>query len=133
MRSVPLRGSGPGSTIRPMAPEADRLPAGPHRWPDFLALDEDDLRELVDGHFLEIEVPNELHEWVVTWLVTSLTNWAHPRGAGFAFASGYKVRIRKDRGVIVPRARDRSVAALAGGRRRRRRLTSAPASPTTPG
>lgn len=100
MRSVPLRGYGPGSTIRAMAPEADRLPAGPHRWQDFLALDEDDLRELVDGHFLEIEVPNEFHEWVVTWLVTNLTVWAHPRGAGFAFASGYKVRIRKDRGVM---------------------------------
>jgi Uma2 family endonuclease len=100
MRSVPLRGCGPESTIRVMAPEADRLPTGPHRWQDFLALDEDDLRELVDGHFLEIEVPNEFHEWVVTWLVTSLTNWAHPRGAGFAFASGYKVRIRVDRGVM---------------------------------
>lgn len=83
-----------------MAPEAVQIPAGPHRWEDFLALDEDDLRELVDGHFLEIEVPNEFHEWIVTWLVTSLTNWAHPRGAGVAFASGYKVRIRADRGVM---------------------------------
>lgn len=83
-----------------MAPEAVRIPAGPHRWEDFLALDEDDLRELVDGHFLEIEVPNEFHEWIVTWLVTNLTVWAHPRGAGVAFASGYKVRIRADRGVM---------------------------------
>ena len=29
-----------------------------------------------------------------------MPGWAHPRGAGVAFASGYKVRIRADRGVM---------------------------------
>jgi Uma2 family endonuclease len=84
-----------------MTPEAGRpATAGPHRWEDFLSLDDDDRRELVDGHFLETEVPNEIHEWIVTWLVTSLTNWAQPRRAGITLPSGYKVRIRDDRGVM---------------------------------
>ncbi|MDV2687756.1 hypothetical protein RYX56_25745, partial [Alkalihalophilus lindianensis] len=62
-----------------MTPDVGLAPSGPHRWEDFLSLDDDDRRELIDGHFLEIEVPNEFHEWIVTWLVTNLTVWAHPR------------------------------------------------------
>lgn len=100
MHGLPLRGIRTERTFRSMTPDVGLAPDGPHRWEDFLSLDDDDRRELIDGHFLEIEVPNEFHEWIVTWLVTNLTVWAHPRRAGFAFASGYKVRITEKRGVM---------------------------------
>jgi Uma2 family endonuclease len=84
-----------------VAPQARSAGApGPYRWKDFLSLHEDDLRELIDGHLLELEVPTKIHEWIVTILVTMLTNWALPRSAGLALVSGYKVRIRHDRGVM---------------------------------
>jgi Uma2 family endonuclease len=73
---------------------------GPYRWKDFVSLHEDDPRELVDGHLLELEVPTKIHEWIVTILATLLTNWALPRNAGLALVSGYKIRIRHDRGVM---------------------------------
>jgi Uma2 family endonuclease len=100
MCRVPLRGTRTGGTFRFMSPDVGLTPSGPHRWEDFLSLDDDDRRELIDGHFLEIELPNELHEWIVAYLVTSLMNWALPRRAGFPFASGYKVRISETRGVL---------------------------------
>jgi len=71
-----------------------------HCWEDFIALDEDDLRELVDGRLVEIEVPTLLHEWVVMELAGRLREWARARQAGIVVASGYKVRIRHDRGVM---------------------------------
>jgi len=100
MHELPLHGIRARGRFRSMTPEADRLPAGPHRWEDFLGLDEDDKRELIDGHFLEIELTTKTHEWIVTWLVTCLTIWALPRRAGIALGSGFKVRIREDRGVM---------------------------------
>ena len=101
MCAMPLRDVGAWNTFRVMAPEAgSTTDAGPYRWEDFLSLDDDDRRELIDGEFLETEVPNEIHEWIVTWLVTSLTIWAQPRRAGITLPSGYKVRIRDDRGVM---------------------------------
>jgi Uma2 family endonuclease len=101
MCALPLRGSRAGVTVRAMAPQAGSIGApGPYRWEDFLSLDEDDLRELIDGHLLELEVPTKIHEWIVTWLVMCLNGWALPRNAGVALVSGYKVRIRDDRGVM---------------------------------
>jgi hypothetical protein len=35
---------------------------GPYRWEDFIALPDDDRRELIDGHLVEVEVPTELHD-----------------------------------------------------------------------
>ena len=72
----------------------------PYRWEDFVALDEDDLRELVDGRLVEIDVPTGLHEWIVVEVGRHLGNWAHTHRAGFVLGSGYKVRIRHDRGVM---------------------------------
>ena len=80
----------------PVLPEAP----GPHTWKDFLALPDDDKRELIDGHFIEIDVPNEIHEWIVANLVTLLMSWARAHRAGIVFASGYKVRINERRGVM---------------------------------
>jgi len=73
---------------------------GPHTWDDFVALEEDDLRELIDGELVEVEVPTDIHEHVVTLLAFFLTAWARPRQAGFALVSGFKVRISERCGVM---------------------------------
>ena len=33
---------------------------GPYTWDDFIALEEDDLRELIDGELVEVEVRHSL-------------------------------------------------------------------------
>jgi Uma2 family endonuclease len=65
-----------------------------------VALDEGDRRELVDGELVEVEVPTDVHEYIVSLLGYFLTAWARPRRAGFALASGFKVRISAERGVM---------------------------------
>lgn len=70
-----------------------------YSWADFVALDEDDLRELVDGALVEIEMPGELHEHIVAALAFFLFGWAREHG-GRVHASGYKVRISDRRGVM---------------------------------
>ena len=80
-----------------------RGPAAPRRgvtWEEFLDLDEDDPRELVDGELVEIDVPGRAHEWAVSELAGTLREWARARRAGIVLASGFKVRIRHDRGVM---------------------------------
>jgi Uma2 family endonuclease len=74
--------------------------SAPYTWDDFVALEEDDLRELIDGELVEVEVPTLLHEYIVSRLCGFLNDWALPRKAGFAVASGYKVRITNRRGVM---------------------------------
>jgi len=74
-------------------------PASSYRWADFVALAEDDRRELIDGELLEIDMPTKLHEWVVGQLIFWLVGWARAHD-GLVLASGYKVRIRDDRGVM---------------------------------
>jgi len=69
------------------------------RWASFVALGEDDPRELVDGRLEVLEVPSELHEWIVATLVRLLGNWAAEHG-GMALGSGYKVRIDDTRGAM---------------------------------
>jgi Uma2 family endonuclease len=84
--------------------QSDMPPAtAEHRytWEDFIALPEDDPRELLDGRLVEMDVPNEGHEWVVAMLVHWLQGWAIANRAGIVFASGYKVRIRRDRGFMA--------------------------------
>jgi Uma2 family endonuclease len=68
-------------------------------WEDFLALDEDDPRELIDGALVEVDVPTKLHEHIVAWLAFFLVGWARDRG-GLVLASGYKIRISDRRGVM---------------------------------
>jgi Uma2 family endonuclease len=72
---------------------------GPYTWDDFVALDEDDLRELIDGELVEVEVPRVTHERIVATLIRLLGNWAAEHG-GMVLASGYKVRITNRRGVM---------------------------------
>ncbi|MGM0575260.1 MAG: Uma2 family endonuclease [Myxococcota bacterium] len=73
---------------------------GPYTWDDFVALEEDDPRELFEGWLEEVDVPTEQHEFVVALLVHFLVAWARPRRAGRVHASGYKVRVSERRGVM---------------------------------
>lgn len=82
----------------PYAEPAFRPPI--RTWDDFIALDEDDPRELLDGQLVETETPGKRHEIIVALLVRLLGNWAAERGAGQVFASGYKVRVDRARGVM---------------------------------
>jgi Uma2 family endonuclease len=69
-------------------------------WEEFVELPDDDRRELIDGHLVEVEVPDENHELIVAALCHLLRAWARRRKAGRVLASGYKVRIAKYRGVM---------------------------------
>lgn len=69
-------------------------------WNEFIELEDDDRRELIDGVLVQVEVPGRRHEKVVVGLVAPLVSWARANDAGEAFASGYKVRITDRRGVM---------------------------------
>jgi Uma2 family endonuclease len=71
-----------------------------HSWDDFVALDDDDRRELIDGELVEVEVPNKLHEHIVIALSAFLYWWARSGRRGQVIGSGYKVRIDAHRGVM---------------------------------
>jgi Uma2 family endonuclease len=79
---------------------AQRTPKGPYTWDDFIALPDDDRRELIDGELVEVEVvPGQIHEYIVLLLGFYLVRYARQRG-GRVLASGYKVRIGERRGVM---------------------------------
>jgi Uma2 family endonuclease len=78
----------------------DLAASAPYTWDDFVALGEDDLRELIDGELVEVEVPTRTHEDIVAWLCYALTAWSEAGHGGRATASGYKVRISDRRGVM---------------------------------
>jgi Uma2 family endonuclease len=71
-----------------------------YTWSDFLALDEEDPRELLDGELLEIETPTWTHERIVAALIGLLGAWAWARKAGEVLGSGYKIRIDNRRGLM---------------------------------
>lgn len=64
---------------------------------EWAALPEDDEGELVDGYLVEEEVPDYVHEVVVTWLTRKLGNWLEGRG-GFVGGSEAKFAVRPRRG-----------------------------------
>jgi Uma2 family endonuclease len=75
-------------------------PHGDYTWDDFVALPDDDHRELIDGELVELEVPNEIHEHIVMMLGFFLVGWVRARKAGRVLGSGYKVRVSEKRGVM---------------------------------
>jgi Uma2 family endonuclease len=83
-----------------LVPPPDRLPPGPYTWDDFLELAEDDPRELLDGHFVEVEVATQLHEYIVSTIHGYLWSWARAHNAGITLTSGYKVQVTRLRGVM---------------------------------
>jgi Uma2 family endonuclease len=78
----------------------DLATRAPYTWDDFVALDEDDLRELIDGELVEVEVPTGKHEEIVARLCFFLTAWTEGGHGGRVMASGYKVRVSERRGVM---------------------------------
>ena len=74
--------------------------SAPYTWDDFIALEEDDLRELIDGELVEVEVPRWKHEWIVGRLLILLDGWAQAGHGGMVVPSGYKLRISNRRGVM---------------------------------
>ena len=73
---------------------------GPYTWRDFISLDEDDPRELLDGRLVEIEVPTWTHERIVAVVIAILGTWAWTCKAGQVLGSSYKVRIDDRRGTM---------------------------------
>jgi Uma2 family endonuclease len=71
-----------------------------YTWDDFVALEEDDLRELIDGELVEVEVPTARHEDIVMVLGQLLGNWADAGHGGRARGSGYKLRVSERRGLM---------------------------------
>jgi Uma2 family endonuclease len=74
--------------------------SAPYTWDDFIALEEDDLRELIAGELVEVEVPTRTHEQIVALLVYFLVAWTEKGQGGAVLPSGYKVRISNRRGVM---------------------------------
>jgi Uma2 family endonuclease len=74
--------------------------AAPYTWDDFVALEEDDPRELIDGELVEVEVPTVKHEEIVIRLGFYLHGWTVQGHGGRVLASGYKIRVSDRRGVM---------------------------------
>ncbi len=64
---------------------------------EWAALPEDEPGEIVDGYLVEDEVPEYVHELVISWLSWALRVWGMARGALVA-GSGAKFAVRADRG-----------------------------------
>ena len=82
-----------------MSESAPHQEAAEYTWDDFLALPEDDRRELVDGDLLELEMPTWLHEHIVMCMGFYLKAWGMEHGA-VVLGSAYKVRINTWRGFM---------------------------------
>ena len=63
---------------------------------DWLNLPEDEEGELLDGHLVEEELPDAVHELTVAWLIGLFGSWL--AGKGFVFGSELKVLISKNIG-----------------------------------
>jgi Uma2 family endonuclease len=76
---------------------------------EWLELDEDESGELVDGHFIEEEVPDAVHELGITWLVRAIGAWLGAEG--FVFGSELKVLVgertgrKPDLAIVLPGTR----------------------------
>jgi Uma2 family endonuclease len=64
---------------------------------EYLALDTNQLIELVDGRVELLPMPTEKHQLIVMFLCELLINWAKPRDAGVVLFAGLRVRLRPRR------------------------------------
>ncbi|HXN31841.1 MAG TPA: Uma2 family endonuclease [Polyangiaceae bacterium] len=64
---------------------------------EWAALPEDEPGEIVDGYRVEDEVPENVHELVVAWLIRLFGAWASSRG-GIVLGSGAKYVVAAGRG-----------------------------------
>ena len=88
---------------------------------EWARLPEDEPGEIVDGHLVEEEMPEPIHELAVSWLVFILRSWLKDRG-GFVFGSELKVKVTEQGG----RKPDISVVLPGSVAPPRRRLLNAP-------
>jgi Uma2 family endonuclease len=77
------------------APNADAF----YTWDDFIALEDEDLRELIDGQLLHLEEPTWRHARIVAQLAGHLVEWCHGHG-GYALGSGFKLRVSDSCGIM---------------------------------
>lgn len=68
-------------------------------WSEFIALPEDDRRELVDGRLEEHEMPTKWHEYICAFLIRVIGNWAEERDF-LVLGSAYKVKVSETRGAM---------------------------------
>jgi Uma2 family endonuclease len=80
------------TTLHPAQPQLGRMMT----FEEWAAMDEDEPGELVDGRLEKEEVPDLIHELVVTWLTYVLRGWLGRKG--FVFGSDGKYAVRPDRG-----------------------------------
>ena len=85
---------------------AEVLRPGPMTLEQWADMDEDEPGELVDGVLVEEEVPTNLHELIVSWLLYELMTWAKQHG-GHVLGSEHKL------GVAARRGRKPDVAVYA--------------------
>jgi Uma2 family endonuclease len=90
---------------------------------EWAALPEDEPGEIVDGYRVEEEVPENVHELVVAWLIHVFRAWAGERPI-VVFGSGAKYAVAKNRG----RMPDVSVFMPDASRPPRRGLNRQPPS-----
>jgi len=69
-------------------------------WDDFIALEDDDLRELIDGQLVHLEEPTWRHRRIVTELGMELLGWCDAGHGGYAIGSGFKLRVSDSCGVM---------------------------------
>jgi Uma2 family endonuclease len=75
----------------------DRPPPEPMTVEEWADLPEDTEGELVDGRLVEEEMPDAIHETVVSEFIVALSTWVKPRN-GRVYGSELKFRIRPRRG-----------------------------------
>ncbi len=80
------------TTLHPALPQLGRVIT----FEEWVAMDEDEPGELVDGRLEEEEVPDLIHEFVVAWLIRVLGNGLGDNG--FVFGPDGKYAVRSDRG-----------------------------------
>lgn len=73
--------------------------SAPVTWKQFVALPDDDRRELVDGQLIEYDMPTKLHENIIALMLMWLSTWALKNGHR-VLGSGYKVRINDKNGAM---------------------------------
>lgn len=66
------------AAVKPEPTPVNRI--GPWTWEDFVALPDDDKRELIDGHLLEVDAPTYDHEAIVAALIAFIGTWARANG-----------------------------------------------------
>lgn len=79
-----------------LASDREHAPGRALTLDEWIALDEDESGELVDGRLEEEEMPGLVHALAVTWLITRISTWLG--GGGFVFGSEIKLVLAANRG-----------------------------------